>query len=247
MYLLIALLSEGGACGTKVAGFSAAEAELLFNAVFAFFWGELGDLDRIHNHGVRVVGLGVGGVGEGVVGLMGRSRVSLGDVVSALPLSLESDGLLVPFVDGRGDSVHGHDVAHERGWDSCGEVSDQDVGVRDISEGDVVFKGGDILHQGGGVRVILFALLHSLGGKPGNGVPGDIMVFERGVELRDEVSKSSKGKCCSRDGALAKGCCPSKGRPFSHVREGESDLFVVVVVDRFVDKEVKLHGMQPML
>ena len=131
MYLLVALLSEGGACGTEVAVFSAAEAEFLFDAAFAFFWGKLGDFDRVHNHGIGVVGLGVGGVREGVVGLMGRLRVSLGDVVGALPVSLESDGLFVPFIDGRGDGVHGYDAAHERRWDSCGEIADQDVGVGD--------------------------------------------------------------------------------------------------------------------
>ena len=163
MYLLIALLSEGGACGTEVAGFPAAKAELLFNAAFAFFWGKFGDLDRIHDHGVGDVGLGVGGVREGVVGLMGRPRIPFGDVVGSLPLSLESNGLLVPFIDGRGDGVHGHDTAHERGRDSCGEVSDQDVGIGDIGKGDVVLECGDILRQRGGVRVVFLALLHSLG------------------------------------------------------------------------------------
>ena len=136
------------------------EAKFLFDAAFAFFWSKLGDLDRIHDHGVRIVGFGVGGVREGVIGLVGRPRVSFGDVVGSLPLSLESDGLLVPFVDGGGDGVHGHDAAHERGWDSCGEVSDQDVGIGDIGEGDVVFEGGNIFRQRGGVRVVLLALLH---------------------------------------------------------------------------------------
>ena len=235
MYLLVALLSEGGACGTEVAGFSAAEAEFLFNAALAFFWGELRDLDRVHDHSVGVVGLGVDGVREGVVGLMRRPRVSFGDVVGSLPLSLESDGLLVPFVDGGGDGVHGHDAAHERGWDSCGEVSDQDVGIGDIGEGDMVLEGGNIFRQRGGVRVVLFAFLHSLGGKPGDGIPGDIVVLKRGVELCNEVSKSPEGKHCSRDSALAKGRCPGKGRSFGHVGEGEGDLFVVIIIDRFVD------------
>ena len=111
----------------------------------------------------------------------------------------------------------------------------------------MVLKGGDILRQRRGVRVVLLALLHSLGGKPGDGVPSDVVVFKRGVELRDEVGESSKGKHCSRDGALAKGHCPGKGKPFSHVREGESDLLVIVVIDRLVDKEIKLHSVQPML
>ena len=245
MYLLVAFLSEGGACGTKVAGFPAAKAEFLFNAAFAFFWGELRDLDRVHDHGVGVVGFG-GGVGEGVVGLMGRPRVPLGNVVGALPLSLESDGLLVPLVDGGGDGIHGHDAAHERGWDSCGEISNQDIGVGDICKGDMVLKRGNIFRQGGGVGVVLL-FLHSLGGKPGDSISGDIVVLERGVELRDKISEGSEGKHCSRDGALAEGRCPGKSRPFSHVRKSESNLFIVIVIDCLVDKEVKLHSVQPVL
>ena len=124
VYLLIPLLGEGGACGTKVAGFSAAETKLLLNTAFAFFWSKLGDLDRVYDHGVRIVGFGRGGVGEGMVGLMGGSGVSFGNVVSAFPLGLEGDGFLVPFVNGRGDCVHRHDAAHERGWDSRREIAD---------------------------------------------------------------------------------------------------------------------------
>ena len=110
----------------------------------------------------------------------------------------------------------------------------------------MVFKCGNIFCQRGGVGVV-FLLLHSLGGKPGDSVSGDVVVFKRGVELCNEVGESSKGKRCSRDSALAKGRCPGKSRPFSHVREGESDLFVIIVINRFVDKEIKLHSMQPVL
>ena len=164
MYLLVAFLSEGGACGTEVAGFSAAKAEFLLNAAFAFFWGKLGDLDRVHDHGVRVVGLGVGGVREGVVGLVGGPQVSLGNVVGSLPLGLESDGLLVPFLDGGGTGVHGHNSAHEQRGNPCRKVPDQDIRVRDVGEGDMVLESGNVFRQRGGVRVVLFALLHSLGG-----------------------------------------------------------------------------------
>ena len=110
----------------------------------------------------------------------------------------------------------------------------------------MVFKRGNVFRQRGGVRVVLL-LLHSLGGKPRDSVPGDVVVFKRGVELCDKVGESSEGKRSSRDSALAEGRCPGKSRPFSHVREGESDLFVVIVVNRFVDKEIKLHGVQPVL
>ena len=81
------------------------------------------------------MGLCVRVVGKGVVGLVGGLRVSLSDVISSFPLGLEGDGLFVPFVDGGGNSVHGHDSAHEGWWNPCGEVSDQDVCVRDVGEG----------------------------------------------------------------------------------------------------------------
>ena len=55
-----------------MAWFSAVEAKFLLDATFAFFWGKLGDLDGIYNHGVGVVGLSIRGIGEGVVGLVGR-------------------------------------------------------------------------------------------------------------------------------------------------------------------------------
>ena len=73
------------------------------------------------------------------------------------------------------------------------------------------------------------------------------MVFKRDVELRDKVCEGSKGERCSRDSALAEGCCPGKGRPFGHVRESEGDLFIIIVVDRLVDEEVELHSVQPVL
>ena len=67
-----------------------------------------------------------------MVGLMGGFGVPFGDVVSSLPLSLEGDCFLVPFVNGGGDGVHRHDAAHQGWWDSCGEVSDQDIGIGDV-------------------------------------------------------------------------------------------------------------------
>ena len=72
-------------------------------------------------------------------------------------------------------------------------------------------------------------------------------MFECDVELSDKVSKSSKGERSSRDGTLAEGRGPGKGRPFGHVQKSESNLFVVIVIDRFIDKEVELHSMQPVL
>ena len=81
----------------------------------------------------------------------------------------------------------------------------------------MVFKGGNIFRQRGGVGVVFGVFLHPSGGQPGDGIPGDVVVFKRGVELRDKVGESSEGECSPRDGALAEGHSPSKGRSFGHV------------------------------
>ena len=92
--------------------FSAAEAEFLLDATFAFFWDEFGDFDSVDDHDIRVKNFRGRGVGEGVVRLVGGFGVSSSDVISSLPLGLESGGLLVPFIDGGRNGVHGHDAAH---------------------------------------------------------------------------------------------------------------------------------------
>ena len=53
----------------------AAEAKLLFDASFVFLWGEFGDFDGVYDHGVRVMGFGGRGVGEGVICLVGGFRI----------------------------------------------------------------------------------------------------------------------------------------------------------------------------
>ena len=73
-------------------------------------------------------------------------------------------GFLIPFINGGGDGVHRHDAAHQGRWDSCGEISNQDVGIGDVGEGYVVFEGGNVFHQGGRVGVVLYILSHALGG-----------------------------------------------------------------------------------
>ena len=120
------------AFGTHVPGLSAMEAESFLHAFLAFFCREFPYFDDIYVHGIGVTSFAGGG--EGVVGLMSRFGVPLGDFFSAFPLGLERDGLLVPVIDGRGDSIHGHDLVHEGGRDSGGEVSDEDILIGDICE-----------------------------------------------------------------------------------------------------------------
>ena len=108
--------------------FLAAEAESFFNAFLAFFGSEFADFDDI---GV----LSFGGGGEGLVGLVSRFGVSFGNLISALPLGLEGDGLLVPVINSGGDCVHGHDLTHEGEGNASGEISDKDILVSDARKG----------------------------------------------------------------------------------------------------------------
>ena len=102
----------------------AAEAKSFLHAFLTFFSGELSDLDDVYVHAVRISSFG--GSGEGMVGLVSRFGVPFGDLLGVLPLGLERNSLLIPVVDGRGDSVHRHDSAHEGGRDAGGEISDKE-------------------------------------------------------------------------------------------------------------------------
>ena len=82
-----------------------------------------------------------------MVRLVGHLGVSSGNIVGSLPLSLESDGLLVPVIDGGGDSVHRHNLTHQCRWNSYREISNQNVGVRDIGKGNMVFECRDIFYE----------------------------------------------------------------------------------------------------
>ena len=161
------------------------------------------------------------------------------------PLGLEGNGLLVPVIDGGGDSVHGHDLAHEGRGDANGEIPDEDVLVSDFGKGGVVLEVGYVFNEGWGIGVV-FPLVHAFGGEPSNGSPGGIMVFERGFELCDEAGKSSHRYGGSRDSVLFERGSPSKGRPFGHIGESESNHFAVGVVDFVINEEVEAHSIQPL-
>ena len=165
-------------------GLSAAEEKSFLHTFLVFFCGKLSDFDDVYVHGVGISG--VGGSGEGVVGLVGGFGVSFGDFFGAFPLGLEGDSLFVPIINGGGNSVHKHDSAHEGGRDANREISDEVVLVSDACKGGVVLKVRNILDEGQRVSVVL-SLGHAFGGEPGDGVARGVVVFERGFEFEDEV------------------------------------------------------------
>ena len=87
------------------------KAESFFNALRVVLWGEFAEFDDADIHGIRVMSFGEGR--ERLVELVSGFGVLFGDFISTFPLGLERDGFLVPVVDGGGNSVHGHNMAHE--------------------------------------------------------------------------------------------------------------------------------------
>ena len=70
-------------------------------------------------------------------------------------------------------------------------------------------------------------------------------MFERRLELLEEVIPGSEGNGGAVDGVLPEGVGPGQGRPFSHIQEGEGDFLRVVIVGSLVDCEIELDGMHP--
>ena len=103
----------------------------------------------------------------------------------------------------------------------------------------------NILDEGRGVSVVL-PFGHVFGREPGDGGSSDVMVFECGFALGDEIRECSHGNGRSDDGVLPESGYPSEGGSFVHVGGGEGDLFVIGVVDFVVDEEVELYGIQPL-
>ena len=226
-----------------MSGFSASETESFLHALLAFFSSEFANFDNIDIHGVRVSSFGGGG--EGLVGLVSRFGVPFGNLVSTLPLGLEGDGLLIPVIDGGGDCVYRHDSAHEWRGNAHREVSNKDILVGDASKGGVVLEMRDILDKGQEIGVVL-PLSHVFGGEPGDGITGDVMVFEHGFEFLDKVREGSDSDDSSRDSVLLEGGCPSEGRSFGYVGQGKGDFLVVVIIDFLIYEEVELYSVQPL-
>lgn len=89
-----------------------------------------------------------------MIGLAGEMDITFGNIVSTFPLGLEEDGLYVPVIDGGGDCVHGHDLPHKRRGNHSREISDENIGVSDSGEGNVVFEVGSVFEKGRGISVI---------------------------------------------------------------------------------------------
>ena len=94
------VLLEVGTFGAQMSRFVAVEAKSFLDAFLVFLGGEFSDLDNINVHGIRISGFGRSV--EGLIRLVGRFDVLLGNFIGTLPLGLEGDGFLVPVMLGPG-------------------------------------------------------------------------------------------------------------------------------------------------
>ena len=74
-----------------------------------------------------------------------------GNFVGAVPLGLEMNGFLVPVIDGSGDSIHRHDVAHEGRGNPGGVVADEDIFIVNGGHSYIVLEKGGVFREGWGV------------------------------------------------------------------------------------------------
>ena len=89
----------------------------------------------------------------------------------------------------------------------------------------------NILNEGQGVGIV-FPFSHAFSGEPGNG-----------FKFCDEVREGPHGYGGPGDRVLPKGGCPSEGRSFGHVGQGEGNFLVVIVIDFFINEEVELYSI----
>ena len=127
--------------------FTTFEAKVVLKTPLPFFRGEFLDSDGIDIHGIWVLFF-LGVVVIPAV-LEGNKWVisPLGNFICPFPNLFEMKGLLVPFLHGGWDNVHGVNSSHKLGRDSSGKEIDQDILVGDSTKGSVVFKFWDIVEN----------------------------------------------------------------------------------------------------
>ena len=74
------------------------------------------------------------------------------------------------------------------------------------------------------------------GGQPVHGFSGDVGVDEDGLEIGLELGESSERQ--GSQSLLAMDFCPYGSGSLLHIRQGEGDLPVVVIVQGMIDQEV---------
>ena len=169
-------------------------------------------------------------VGVGRLGAI--SAMCEGDFSGDLLLETEVGGFLIPEGKGGRYCIHGLDVVHDPSGDSCREVGDQSGGVFQF----VILGADDIQLERVDVFLELLSGIDMSGGQPVHGFSGDVGVDEGGLKISLELSESSErqGSQC----LLATDFCPYGSRSLLHVRQGEGDLPVVVIVQGVIDQEV---------
>ena len=172
---------------------------------------------------------------------LSRPSTLLENLLSTIPLVLEVGGLGVPVINFVQDHIEKHDLLCEQSGDSGGKEADEDIVVHDASMGNIAPEGQDVTLKGR--RELSIFLCHLMGGKPGDDVPSDVLVFEDGLELLEKVIPSSKGDNSTRDDFFTEGVCSGQGRHFSHIQECKGNLLCVSVIGFLINSKIELDGI----
>ena len=85
----------------------------------------------------------------------------------------------------------------------------------------------NVLNEGQEVGVVL-PFGHTLGEEPSDGGSSNIVVFERGFELQDEIRECAHGDGSPGDGVLSECGCPSEGGSFGRYERAKA-IFLLSV------------------
>ena len=222
-----------------MSGFVTFEAEVVVKTPLSFFRGELFNSDGIYIHGIGISFLlGVVIVVSIVEEREERVVSSFFNFVGPFLNMFEVKSLLVPFLHGSQDGVHGVDSSHELGGDSSGKEVDQDILISDSTRGGVVLEFGNVVKD-------IYFVINFCGGQPCYGLLSCVFEDEWVIEFFEEVSPGSKAQRVVGEGCFGFSEGPEPGWSFFHKRKGECNLLVIVVIDILVHKEVELGIIDP--
>ena len=133
-------------------------------------------------------------------------------------------GFLIPEDEGGRYGIHGLDVMHNPGGEPGGEIRDQGGGIFCF----IIFGVDNIQLECIDIFLELLSSVDVSGGQPIHGFPSGVGIDKGSLKVLLKL-----GECSEQQGGqslLAADFCPYGGRSLLHVRQGEGDLSVVIIV-----------------
>ena len=154
------------------------------------------------------------------------------DLLSDLLLEAKVGGFFVPEGKGGRYGIHGLDAMHDPSGDSCGEVGDQGGSIFRF----IVFGADNIQLEHIDIFLELLSGFDASGRQPIHGFSGSVCIDKSIFKILLKLGERSKRQ--GGQSLLAADFCPYGGGSLLHVRQGEGDFSVIVVVQGMIDQEV---------